>query len=450
MIPDSPLFLYYFLPLTLALFFLSPVRARGAVLLVASLAYFFLADAAGLPVLLAAAVGNYGLGRWIGRADGAARTWATALGVAANIGLLAFYKYGGLAAPLGISFFSFQAVAYLVDVKRRVLPAEVSLPRLTLALAFFPKITAGPIARFGPLLPALVRPRPTLANFRDGAWRFAVGLAKKTLVAGALGPLADAAFTRGPGLDTGTAWLGLAAYSAQIYYDFSGYTDMALGLGLLCGIRLPENFNHPYVATSVRDFWRRWHISLSTWFRDYLYIPLGGGRVSPWRVRANLLVVFALCGVWHGATLNFLAWGLWHGLFLAVERTALGGRLDRLPAAFRHAYLLLAVMLGWVLFRATDAALALGYGKALFSFSFDGFTYTLATEVTRQRLAALAAAVLFAMPLGGLWNRAAALFGDAAGTVTGWCRTAALAGLLAASAMALAAGAYTPFIYARF
>jgi alginate O-acetyltransferase complex protein AlgI len=447
MIPDSPLFLYYFLPLTLALFFLAPGRARPGVLLAASLAYFFLADAAGLPVLLAATVGNYLLGRAIGRAGEPGKARLTAFGVAANIGLLAFFKYGGLAAPLGISFFTFQAVAYLVDVKRGVTPAEGSLARFSLAMAFFPKITAGPIARFGPLLPMLARPTPTLEDFRAGAFRFAVGLAKKTLVAGTLAPVADAAFGRTAGLDMGSAWLGLACYTAQIYFDFSGYTDMALGLGRLFGIALPENFNHPYTATSVRDFWRRWHISLSTWFRDYLYIPLGGGRCAPWRVRCNLVAVFALCGVWHGATLNFLVWGLWHGAFLTLERTRVGKFLDEAPAAVRHGYLLLAVMLGWVLFRATDAGLAANYFKALFSFSLDGFAYTWAANVDRQRLTALVAAVVFSMPLGGAWERLRALCGQTAGA---WVQTATLAGLLAASAMAIAAGAYTPFIYARF
>lgn len=450
MIPDSPLFLCYFLPLTLAVFYLAPARVRPGVLLAASLAYFFLADAAGLPVLLAASAGNYLLGRLIGRAGEAGRGRLVAAGVAANIGLLAFYKYGGLAAPLGISFFTFQAVAYLVDVKRGVMPAEASLSRFTLAMAFFPKITAGPIARFGPLLPDLGRGAPTLADFREGAFRFAVGLAKKTLVAGTLAPVADAAFGRGQGLDMGTAWLGLVCYSAQIYFDFSGYTDMALGLARLFGVGLPENFDHPYAAVSVRDFWRRWHMSLSTWFRDYLYIPLGGGRVSPWRVRCNLLAVFALCGVWHGATLNFLAWGLWHGLFLSMERTRAGRWLDRLPSAARHAYLLLAVMLGWVLFRATDFGLAARYVQALFSFSWDGFAYTWMVDVDRQRLAALAAAVVFAMPLGGVWRRIAGIFGPHAEATTQCGRAVAMAALLAASAMSIAAGAYTPFIYARF
>ena len=450
MIPDSPLFLYYFLPVVLALFYVSPVRARCGVLLAASAAYYFLADAAGAPILAGATLGNFLLGRLIGRSPGAARGWWTAFGVAANIGLLAFFKYGGGASPLGISFFTFGAVAYLVDVRRGTLPAEGSLLRFATAMAFFPKITAGPIARFGPMLPELGRPAPGWSDLREGTWRIAVGLAKKTLVAGALAPVADAAFSRSNGLDMGTAWLGLACYTAQIYYDFSGYTDMAVGLGRLFGVRLPENFEHPYVSRSVREFWRRWHISLSTWFRDYLYIPLGGGRRAPWRVQANLLIVFALCGVWHGATLNFLVWGLWHGAFLTLERTRFGAWLDRRPGAVRHGYLLLAVMLGWVLFRATDFSVSARYFQGLFSFSLEGFDYTWMAVATRQRLAVLAAAAVFAVPWDGVWGRFCGLFGTGGAAVAAGGRLAAMAALLTASAMAIAAGGYAPFIYARF
>ncbi|KHK01282.1 MBOAT family O-acyltransferase [Desulfovibrio sp. TomC] len=450
MLLDSPIFLYYFLPIVLAVFYLSPPGARGLVLLGASAVYFALADAAGLPVLAAAILGNYLLGRLIGRGQGKARECLTAVGVAANLGLLAGYKYGGGASPLGISFFTFGAIAYLIDVSRGGLAPERSLSRFAAAMAFFPKITAGPIARFGPLFPELVRPRPTFEDVRQGAWRVAVGLAKKTLVAGTLAPLADAAFGRSSGLDMGTAWLGLACYTAQIYYDFSGYTDMAVGLGRLFGVHLPENFEHPYVSRSVREFWRRWHISLSSWFRDYLYIPLGGGRCAPWRVQANLLIVFALCGVWHGATLNFLIWGLWHGVFLSLERTAFGRWLDARPAALRHAYLLLSVMLGWVLFRATDFAVSARYFSALFSFSTEGFAYTWMVDATRQRLTALAVAVLFAMPLDRLWTGVCGRFGDRAASVAATGQLVAMAGLLAASAMIMAAGGYAPFIYARF
>ena len=450
MIPDSPLFLYYFLPATLALFALSPVRARCGLLLAASAAYYFLADPAGLPVLAGATLGNFALGRLIGRSQEPARGRWTAVGVAANIGLLALFKYGNQASPLGISFFTFGAVAYLVDVRRGVLAAEGNVWRFAAAMAFFPKITAGPIARFGPILPALGRPQPDWADVREGAWRFAVGLAKKTLVAGALAPVADAAFGPSTTLDMGTAWLGLACYTAQIYYDFSGYTDMAVGLGRLFGVRLPENFDHPYVSRSVREFWRRWHISLSSWFRDYLYIPLGGGRCAPWRVQANLLLVFAVCGVWHGATLNFLVWGLWHGAFLSLERTRFGVWLDASPGVVRHGYLLVAVMLGWVLFRATDFNVSARYFEALFSFTLKGFDYTWMVIMTRQRLTVLAAAVLFAVPLGGVWERFCGLFAASGPTVAAGGRLAAMAALLAASAMAIAAGGYAPFIYARF
>ncbi|MEA5088328.1 MBOAT family O-acyltransferase [Solidesulfovibrio sp.] len=450
MIPDSPLFLYAFLPAALALFYVSPPRLRCGVLLAESLAYFFLADAPGLPALLGATCGNYLLGRIIGSAQGAARRRWLTLGVAANIALLAYYKYVAATAPLGVSFFTFAAIAYLVDVGRGGIVAETNGVRFATAMVFFPKITAGPIARFGPLLPELAAPRPRMEDFREGGWRLAVGLAKKTLVAGALAPVADDAFGRAAGLDMATAWLGLVCYTAQIYYDFSGYTDMAVGIGRMFGARLPENFDHPYISRSVREFWRRWHISLSTWFRDYLYIPLGGGRVAPWRVQANLLIVFSLCGVWHGASLNFLVWGLWHGVFLSLERTRLGALLDRAPAAVRHGYLLAAVMLGWVLFRASDFAVSAAYFKALFSFSTAGFDYAWMTVATRQRLAALVAAVLFAMPLGGLWAGICRRFGRAEAAVASWGRLAALAGLLAASAMAVAAGGYAPFIYARF
>ncbi len=450
MIPDSPLFLYGFLPVALALFYLSPAGLRCAVLLAESLVYFFLADAPGLPVLAGATLGNYLLGRLVGGAAGPARRRWLAVGVAANVALLACYKYAASAAPLGVSFFTFSAIAYLVDVGRGRIAAEANGWRFAAAMAFFPKITAGPIARFGPLLPELAAPRPSLEDFREGGWRLAVGLAKKTLVAGALAPVADHAFGRTAGLDMATAWLGLVCYTAQIYYDFSGYTDMAIGIGRMFGARLPENFDHPYIAASVREFWRRWHMSLSTWFRDYLYIPLGGGRVAPWRVQANLVVVFALCGVWHGATLNFLVWGLWHGLFLSLERTRLGAALDRAPAALRHGYLLAAVMLGWVLFRASDFAVSGAYFKALFSFSAEGFDYVWMVVATRQRLAALAAAVVFAMPLDGLWAGLCRRFGRSGAAVAAWGRLVALAGLLAASAMAVAAGDYAPFIYARF
>jgi alginate O-acetyltransferase complex protein AlgI len=297
-----------------------------------------------------------------------------------------------------------------------------------------------------------------------------VGLAKKVLVAGAMAPMADAAFGERTGnLDMGTAWLGLLSYALQLYFDFSGYTDMAVGLGRMFGYRIPENFNYPYVSQSVREFWRRWHITLSSWFRDYLYIPLGGGRVAPWKVQRNLLVVFVLCGLWHGASWNFVIWGLWHGLFLALERTALGRAIDRLPRPVRHVYALAAVGLGWVFFRAPDLPHAWDYFQALAGRNSGSFDYTWMVRATREYLTLLALGILGSTPV-LTWLRARPEHpGSSPGKdkdqgqsqLPTWlgarlARASALAGLvlppalLALSLMQLAAGTHSPFIYAQF
>ncbi len=472
---ETPLFLFLFLPAALGGFFVLPRRARPFVLLLTSLVFYAMGDVSALPGLAASILGNFALGLALERSRGTDRgRMLLALGLAANILFLALAKYLAFAVsalpflpamgvdavfgppPLGISFFTFQAVSYLMDVSRGGIAAETSPVRFAVYLSFFPKIAAGPIARYAAMLPGLLDPRPGLADFAAGTTRFAVGLAKKTLIAGTLGPVADAAFSPRPlggPLDMGTAWIGLLAYSAQIYFDFSGYTDMAVGLGRVFGVTLPENFDHPYVSRSVREFWRRWHISLSTWFRDYLYIPLGGGRVSPARVRRNLLVVFVLCGLWHGANWTFVVWGLWHGAFLVLERTRAGRVMDKAPPALRHAYALLAVMLGWVFFRSADLAQAGNYLAALFSFRLDGLEYTWITSVTRQAMAAFGAALVFSLPSGGLFRAGGdivARLGPPGRGVVFATRALAPAALMLLSVMRLAAGTYSPFIYARF
>ncbi|KUG28946.1 putative poly(beta-d-mannuronate) o-acetylase [hydrocarbon metagenome] len=477
---DSPLFLFAFLPAVLAGFFASPVGLRPLLLLAASLIFTAMGDITALPVLAASILGNHALALAIGNARAAGRTVRqkrlAALGVTANILYLAKAKYLAFAVsalpflessgmdpaqvhglpPLGISFFTFQAVSYLVDVSRGQVAADKNLVHTALYLSFFPKMIAGPIARYATMLPGMRLPRPALSDVAAGSGRFCLGLAKKTLLAGTLGPVADAAFSARPlggALDMGTAWLGLLAYTGQIYFDFSGYTDMAVGLGRMFGIALPENFDHPYVSRSVREFWRRWHISLSTWFRDYLYIPLGGGRVGPLAVQRNLLVVFLVCGLWHGANWTFVVWGLYHGVFLVLERTRFGRAMDAAPAAVGHAYALTAVMLGWVFFRSADLPQAVNYLGALFSFRFEGFDYTWMTVASRQALAALAAAVVFSLPLGGVARTLSDLAGRLGplGRGAAWAvAVLAPAALLALSAMQLAAGTYSPFIYARF
>lgn len=459
---DSPLFLLVCLPGLLAVYALTPARRSQALLLCASLLFYALTDWTSLPVFLASVACNMLLALGIERCGPFWRKPLLTLAVTANLLLLGYAKYftfllgqipglEGMAAmapktlPLGVSFFTFAAIAYLVDVARGQCPASRDPVRFGLFMAFFPKITAGPIARFQQMFPpGGAVGRMSLEGLCQGLSRFAVGLAKKTLVAGQLGVLADAAFSERPGnLDMGTAWLGLACYTLQLYYDFSGYTDMAVGLGRVFGYTVPENFNYPYAAQSVRQFWRRWHMTLSGWFRDYLYIPLGGGKTAPWKVYRNLLVVFTLCGLWHGASWSFVVWGLWHGVFLALERTALGHRLDQAPRPVRHAYCLLAVCLGWVFFRAPDFGAALSYLGALVGLGSSGFAYTWMTRINHQVFLIFVVALVGAIPavpwlrerLGG----AAALAGAALPPV-----------LLALSIMQLASGTLSPFIYAQF
>ncbi len=456
---DSPLFLLAFLPLALLAHWLCPRSGRTGLLLALSLLFYALSDIASLPLFLGMACFTMLAGLGIERAGGPARSVLLVLGVAGNLAFLVWAKYflfflaqiPGLeklaslapaSLPLGVSFFTFSAVSYLADVAAGRVQAGRGPARFGLFLAFFPKIAAGPIARWSDMRgePAA----PNAQDLREGLTRVALGLGKKVLLAGGLGPMADQAFALRPDqLDAGTAWLGLVSYSLQLYFDFSGYTDMAVGLGLIFGYRLPENFNYPYISQSVREFWRRWHMTLSTWFRDYLYIPLGGGRGEAWRVQRNLLIVFVLCGLWHGASWSFVVWGLWHGVFLALERSPVGKALDALPRPLRHLYALLAVGLGWVFFRATDFTQAVGYLRALVDFGADGFAYTWRVRVNREYLAVLGVALVAATPVLPWLGQRLGRAGDLAGR-------ALAPALLALALMQLAAGTYSPFIYAQF
>jgi len=469
---DSPLFLLAFLPVVLALYALGPRFLREALLLAASLLFYALSSVGTLWFFVASMLGNLVLGLVIEKADGVWRKRLTALGVVANLGFLAWFKYLGFLAeisgvgvlkslephamPLGISFFTFAAVAYLVDIGRGSAQAEKNPVRFCLFFAFFSKIAAGPIARHKDMAAG---PKPlALEDVRAGLTRLSIGLAKKVFIAGALAPMANAAFgERAGNLDVGTAWLGLVSYSLQLYFDFAGYTDMAIGLGRVFGFRIPENFNYPYVSQSVREFWRRWHMTLSLWFRDYLYIPLGGGRVAPWKIQRNLLIVFTLCGLWHGASLSFVIWGLWHGVFLSLERTRLGRAIDRLPKALRHGYAILAVMLGWVFFRATDLAHAWEYFRALAGLNSGGFEYTWMVRVSRMYMVMLVLGVLGAAQLlpwlcARLANTRQGIDQSAPplGGIAMFARALLPPALLALSLMQLASGTYAPFIYAQF
>jgi alginate O-acetyltransferase complex protein AlgI len=268
--------------------------------------------------------------------------------------------------PLGISFFTFHALSYLIDIYRQKQRAATNPQNVALYIFFFPQLIAGPILRWHAIAPQLASREHSLEKFAGGVRRFVMGLAKKVLIANTVALPADQIFSLPASqLSTADAWFGAICYTLQIYFDFSGYSDMAVGLGKMFGFQFLENFNYPYIAQSLRDFWRRWHISLTSWFRDYLYLPLGGNHVSNARTCLNLVIVFFLCGLWHGASWTFVVWGLYHGLFLVLERASWGSLLERMPRLLRHGYVLLVVLIGWVIFRADTFAAAGSYLYAM-------------------------------------------------------------------------------------
>jgi alginate O-acetyltransferase complex protein AlgI len=381
----EPTFLFFFLPLLLGVYQIVPARSRNALLAGASLFFYSWGYPPHIVILCGSIAVNHAIGLAVDRsATMRRRRLLLGAGVVANLGLLGSFKYLSFAAesinplldalcgvtltvpqidlPLGVSFFTFQALSYLVDVYRQEEPAQSNIIDLTLYIALFPQLIAGPIVRYGQIAAQIARRHVSRRGFSLGVQRFVLGLGKKVLIANTVARTADQVFALpGNELTPALAWTGLVCYTLQIYFDFSGYSDMAVGLGRMFGFHIPENFNHPYVARSVTEFWRRWHISLSSWFRDYLYIPLGGNRIRPSRTALNLLIVFFLCGLWHGASWNFVVWGLFHGSLLVGERLRRRNQKWRPAAPVGHAYTLLSVMAGWVLFRTGNLGEAWHY-----------------------------------------------------------------------------------------
>ena len=470
---SSMVFLFAFLPLCLLCYFLIPTRFRGGrnfVLLVFSLVFYAWGGLRLLPVLLASCVLNWGAA--LLAAPGRKHRKAVFLAaLVLNIGMLGYFKYTGfllnnlqalgvdvtvpsIALPAGISFFTFQAVAYLTDVYRGTVPPERRLGRVVLFMAFFPQLLQGPILRWDDFGPALTDRRETSAGAAEGATRFCFGLAKKVLLADALGQIADGAFAAGDRLTVGLAWLGAIAYTLQLYFDFSGYTDMAIGLGRVFGFRLPENFDYPYIAKSASEFWRRWHRTLSFWFRDYVYIPLGGNRCSRGRQVFNLLVVWMLTGLWHGSAWNFVLWGLYYALLLMGEKFLWGKALERLPAAFRHAYALVLVTIGWVLFRSSGLAQVGEMLSAMFGAAPGGVWSGETVYYLRQYGWELLAAIPAALPVKcwlqtALTQRQQRGSGSVAVTLTLAPKDLA-AVLLAASVVRLLSSTFRSFLYFQF
>ena len=489
MIFTSPIFLFLFLPVVLSLFLLTPQRLRIFFLLLASLVFFFWAEKWFVLVVIVLMVVNYCFGllmdAFCNSEEPRPKGMKTVLGlaVAFNLGLLGYFKYAGfvlsnintfaqsiglavafspyaLHLPLGISFFTFRALSYVIDVYNRKVAGSKNLMNISLFISFFPTAIAGPLVRYGEMASGFGERSVTIEKFSIGLRRFIIGLGKKCLIADTLGPVVNQIFALSPGQATiEVAWLGIVAYTLQIYFDFSGYSDMAIGLGKMFGFDFLENFNYPYISQSVREFWRRWHISLSTWFRDYLYIPLGGNRRQSSRLYLNLIIVFFFCGLWHGASWNFVIWGLWHGSFLILERLKIGRWTRSLWRPLRHLYLLLVVILGWVWFRAETLPLALAYFKALFGISGTGrLEYSLTLFLNQKVEMALLAGFIFSGPVSAfiMKTRRTAqqkydhLFFRVADQGISIGQAIALACLLAASFLSIAGGTHTPFIYFKF
>ena len=386
MVFSSLSFLTLFLPLTLAAYYISPRRARNAVLFAVSLVFYAWGEPVYVLLMLFSALSDYAHGLLLEKWDGrpGLRRAALVSSVCINLGLLGFFKYAGLAVstlnsalgtslpvpavalPIGISFYTFQTMSYTIDVYRRKCPAQHNLLTFGCYVAMFPQLIAGPIVRYVTVADELHSRRESFDGFYEGVCRFLIGLAKKLVLANGAGALWEAVSAQAPAqLSALSAWLGILAFAFQIYFDFSGYSDMAIGLGRMFGFTFPENFRYPYLSRSVSEFWRRWHITLGDWFREYLYIPLGGNRVSVPRNLFNLAVVWLATGLWHGASWNFLLWGGYFGLLLILEKFVFGKLLQRLPAFFGWLYTALAVLLGLVLFAFEDAVAGLSYLSAM-------------------------------------------------------------------------------------
>ena len=432
MLFSSTEFLYAFFPLTLILYYLaSPcVPLKNGILLAASLLFYAWGEPRFVLVMIASIVCNYIIGLLIGHAKKAERPgmakWVLAGGVAVNLGLLFVFKYltfalenigailplpfavPEIALPIGISFFTFQSMSYVIDVYRGRAQVQKNPLDLALYVALFPQLIAGPIVRYETVAEQIRHRRETWSMFHTGVCRFLAGLFKKVMISNQMGLVADKAFSMNADgtLGCAMAWLGALSYALQIYYDFSGYSDMAIGLGKCFGFTFEENFNYPYISCSVTEFWRRWHISLGTWFRDYVYFPMGGSRVeSRAQLVFNLAVVWILTGVWHGAAWNFLLWGIWFFVLLTVEKLLFAKQLkaaDTLPFYKKipgWLYTMFAVLLGWVLFRAESLPLVVSYLSAMSGIGVPAGEDTTALLFLGQKAVFYAAAILFSAPV---------------------------------------------------
>lgn len=476
MVFSSTLFLFLFLPVTAVGYHLLKTRYQNYWLLAVSLVFFAWSQPDYLWIILLNIAIDYVAGLIV--STGRLRRTTLVLCLAANLWLLIYFKYFGfilrsfdslfpgsvhlidIVLPIGISFFTFQGMSYTIDVYRGDVPVQKDPLKLALYIVLFPQLIAGPIVRYTQVVSEIDRRTVDVDDMAYGIQRFVVGLAKKSIVANTMAVVADSIWDHGAGNSIASvAWLGSIAYTLQIYYDFSGYSDMAIGLGRMFGFHFDENFDLPYISKSITEFWRRWHISLSTWFRDYVYIPLGGNRK---RVYVNLSIVFLLTGIWHGASWSFVVWGIWNGLFILLERSLSNKRrrgIHSQPASqpashaaarsiLRWCYTILVVDLGWVLFRAGTLSDAIAYIGSMFGIVSVRTGYTAASYLDGWSLTVLAIGILFS--IGFPQKMMGAIAARLDRNVVLVVRYASVLLLLLACALRIVSGAYDPFIYFQF
>ncbi|WP_418509650.1 MBOAT family O-acyltransferase [Corallibacter sp.] len=470
MVFSSAYFLLLFLPFVLLLYFIVPKKYRNLVILAASLYFYTYGEKFLVLIMIFSTIVDYKCGIMIEEGN---RKLGLRFSLFTNLLTLGVFKYfnfaidnlkaviSGLgiqtsafdgiieiALPLGISFYVFQTMSYTIDVYRGNVKASRNILEFATYVTMFPQLVAGPIVRYIDVQKEIVKREVTLVSFSKGLERFILGLAKKMILANTFASVADSVFTESGGdFSTVNAWIGVFAYTFQIYFDFSAYSDMAIGLGKMFGFNFLENFNYPYISKSIKEFWRRWHISLSSWFRDYLYISLGGNRKGKSRTYLNLFIVFFITGLWHGAAWNFVIWGLFHGLFIVIERVGFDKVLEKLWAPIQHIYTLLIVLVGWVLFRAEDLNHALIYLKTMFVYTEgnhapnDFITYF---NYSNEVAIIFILGVIFSFPIYPYLEK------KLTNPIYLPFRYIFVLTLLFISIVYIAAGSYNPFIYFRF
>lgn len=464
MVFSSMVFLCVFLPAAFCLHLLLPgMRAKNFLLVVASLVFYAYGEPIYVILLVASSAGNYILARLTGECPKIRKLTMT-LAVVINLGLLVIFKYSGVLVetfnsitgagipvpqvrmPVGISFFTFQALSYVIDVYRGDASVQKNFGKVLLYISFFPQLIAGPIVKYHDVEAEINNRKQTPEEIGKGIRRFIAGLSKKVLIANTMGLVADNLFgAAATGITGPGAWLGAVSYMLQIYFDFSGYSDMALGLGMMFGFHFHENFDYPYISASIREFWRRWHMSLSGWFKEYLYIPLGGNRRGKFRTVVNKMIVFVCTGIWHGASFNFLFWGIYHGFFLMLEEYIpfIGKKGGKLKSFFQHVYALLVVCVGFVFFRADTMKQGCFWIREMFTdFGWKASAMSLTLQqLTPVYLVTLAAALVAAVPVNSMLKKYK--------WYEGFNYVLSLAGF-ALCVLSLAGGTYNPFIYFRF